>query len=278
MSATTPKTYTSRFDLGGKTAVVTGGAGILGRHFCAGLAEAGASVAVVDVNEDAATALASELAKHHGVRALGIRCDVSDPGSVQEMVARTVEELGAIHVLHNNAAAKSDDLEAFFAPFEEYSLDQWNRIMAVNVNGMFLVAQAVGRQMVAQGIGGSIVQTSSIYGLMGPDQRIYEGSFYLGRQINTPAVYSASKAAVLGLTRYLATYWAPQGIRVNSLVPGGTESGQNEEFMRRYSARVPMGRMARAHEIVGALLYLASDASSYVTGQSLVVDGGLEAW
>jgi NAD(P)-dependent dehydrogenase (short-subunit alcohol dehydrogenase family) len=278
MSATTPQSYTSRFDLGGKTAVVTGGAGILGRHFCAGLAEAGASVAVVDVNEDAATALAAELAERHGVRALGIRCDVSDPRSVREMVARTVEELGAIHVLHNNAAAKSDDLEAFFAPFEDYSLDQWNRIMSVNVNGMFLVAQAVGGQMVAQGVGGSIVQTSSIYGLMGPDQRIYEGSFYLGRQINTPAVYSASKAAVLGLTRYLATYWAPQGIRVNSLVPGGTESGQNEEFMRRYSARVPMGRMARAHEMVGALLYLASDASSYVTGQSLVVDGGLEAW
>lgn len=278
MCATIPHSYTSRFDLGGKTAVVTGGAGILGRHFCAGLAEAGASVAVVDVNEDAATALAGELAERFGVKTLGIRCDVSEPPSVKEMVARTVKELGPIHVLHNNAAAKSDDLEAFFAPFEEYSLDQWNRIMAVNVNGMFLVAQAVGGQMVAQGVGGSIVQTSSIYGLMGPDQRIYEGSFYLGRQINTPAVYSASKAAVLGLTRYLATYWAPQGIRVNSLVPGGTESGQNEEFMRRYSARVPLGRMARAHEMVGALLYLASDASSYVTGQSLVVDGGLEAW
>jgi NAD(P)-dependent dehydrogenase (short-subunit alcohol dehydrogenase family) len=113
---------------------------------------------------------------------------------------------------------------------------------------------------------------------MAPDQRIYEGSFYLGRQINTPAVYSASKAAVIGLSQYLATYWARQGIRVNTLTPGGTESGQNDEFKRRYSARIPMGRMAAPAEMVGALLYLLSDASSYVTGQNILVDGGLSAW
>jgi len=132
--------------------------------------------------------------------------------------------------------------------------------------------------MIAQGRGGSIVQTASIYGIMAPDDRIYEGSHYLGRQINTPAVYSASKAGVVGLTRYLAAYWAKHGIRVNTLTPGGVESGQNEEFKRRYSARVPMGRMARAEEMVAALVFLASEASSYVTGQNLIVDGGLQAW
>ena len=150
--------------------------------------------------------------------------------------------------------------------------------MAVNIDGMFLVAQAVGDQMVKQGKGGSIIQTASIYGIMASDKRIYEGSFYLGRQISNPAVYSTSKAAVVGLTKYLAAYWADKGIRVNTLVPGGVESGQNDTFKARYSARVPMNRMAQAHEMVGAVLYLASDASSYVTGQCMVVDGGLNAW
>ncbi len=270
--------YRGLFDLTGKTAVVTGGAGILGQHFCTGLAESGANVAVVDVQEDKARELAQALSQRYKGQVIGIGCDVSDPASVRTMVAHVISEFGGINILHNNAAAKSDDLDAFFAPFEEYSLDQWRKIMSVNIDGMFLVAQAAGRQMIAQGKGGSIIQTASIYGVIAPDQRIYEGSFYLDRQINTPAVYSASKAAVIGLTKYLATYWATKGIRVNTLTPGGTESGQNDEFKRRYSARIPMNRMAIAYEMVGALLYLASDASSYVTGQNIIVDGGLNAW
>jgi len=272
------RSYRERFDLTGKTAVVTGGAGLLGRHFCAGLAESGAAVAVVDLREQPAIELAQTLRQQYGVRAIGIGCDVSVPQSVQAMVTQAVSELGEIHILHNNAAGKSDDLDAFFAAFEDYSYEQWRKIMAVNLDGMFLVAQAVGKQMVAQAKGGSIIQTSSIYGVMAPDHRIYEGSFYLGRKINTPAVYSASKAAVIGLTKYLATYWADKGIRVNTLTPGGIESGQNDEFTRRYAARVPLNRLAVEHEMVGALLFLASDASSYMTGQNIIVDGGLNAW
>ncbi len=270
--------YKAMHDLTRKVAVVTGGAGILGRHFCAGLAESGATVAVVDIDEAKATALAAELAARFGVKPLGIGCDVSKPQDVQLMVQRVVKECGAIDILHNNAAAKSQDLKKYFAPFEDYDLAEWREIMSVNLDGVFLVAQAVGKQMVAQGKGGSIIQTASIYGVMAPDNRIYEGSHYLGGKINTPAVYAASKAGVVGLTRYLATYWASEGIRVNTLTPGGTESGQNDEFKMRYSARIPMGRMALAHEMVGALLYLASDASSYVTGQNIIVDGGLSAW
>lgn len=270
--------YRGSFDLTGKVAVVTGGAGGLGRHFCAGLAESGASVAVVDVQSDQATDVADALRSRYGGRAIGVGCDVAEPASVQAMVEHVVGAFGAINILHNNAASKSRDLDAFFAPFEEYTLYQWRQITAVNLDGMFLVAQAVGRQMIAQGRGGTIIQTASIYGVLAPDHRVYEGSSYLGRPINTPAVYSASKAAVIGLTKHLATYWADKGIRVNALTPGGVESGQNEEFQRRYSARVPMNRMACAHEMVGALLFLASDASSYVTGQNLIVDGGLNAW
>lgn len=266
------------FSLKGKNAIVTGAAGILGRRFCMGLAEFGANVALVDLDQDAVNIFARELSDGYGVKAVGIACDISSPESVRNMVAKSVTELGEVNILHNNAAGKSNDLDAFFAPFEEYSLEQWREIMSVNIDGMFLVAQAVGKQMVMQGKGGSIIQTASIYGIMAPDQRIYEGSFYMGRQINTPAVYSASKAAVVGLTKYLATYWSEKGIRVNTLTPGGVESGQNEEFKRNYSARIPLGRMAQRDEMVGALIYLASDASSYVTGHNLIVDGGLQAW
>jgi NAD(P)-dependent dehydrogenase (short-subunit alcohol dehydrogenase family) len=268
----------SRFDLSGKVAMVTGGAGILGTHFCRGLADSGAAVAVVDVRVEPARELAEALVRDYGCRAIGLGCDVTNPESVRATVADVVGQLGGVDILHNNAAGKSDNLAAFFAPFEEYSLEQWRQIMAVNIDGMFLVAQAAGKQMIAQGRGGSIIQTASIYGVMAPDARIYEGSLYQGRPINTPAVYAASKAAVVGLTLYLSAYWAPHQIRVNTLTPGGVESGQNDEFKRRYSARVPLARMARADEMVGALLYLASDASSYVTGQNILVDGGLSAW
>ena len=270
--------YKSLFELNGRTAVVTGAVGILGQRFCRGLAEFGAQVAVVDLDPERCTAFAGELERDYGTPALGVACDVSDPASVASMVDQVVKRFGAIHILHNNAASKSANLDAFFASTENYSLAEWRRIMSVNIDGMFLVAQAVGNQMQKQGTGGSIIQTSSIYGLVSSDKRIYEGSFYLGRQISNPAVYSTSKAAVVGLTRYLAANWGDAKIRVNALVPAGVESGQNETFKTRYSARVPLGRMAQADEMVGALVYLASDASSYVTGHCLVVDGGLSAW
>ena len=264
----------SKFQLGGKVALVTGGAGILGQHFCTGLLQAGAQVAVVDLDAGAARSVADKL----GERTAGFGCDVASAESVKACVDAVLARFGSIDILHNNAATKSRDVRAFFTPFEDYSLDTWREVMSVNIDGMFLMAQAVGRHMVARGKGGAIIQTASIYGLVGPDSRIYEGSDYLGGPINTPAVYAASKAAVVGLTKWLATHWAKAGIRVNCLVPGGVSSGQNGVFSDRYSERVPMGRMAEAGEMVPALLYLASDASSYVTGQVLAVDGGWTAW
>ena len=269
--------YKDLFSLDGQVAVVTGGAGILGAHCCAGLAEHGATVVVLDLTSEKAVETAQSLTEQFGTPALGVGCDVSDPQAVQAAVEQVVETYGEIHVLHNNAASKSNDLTALFAPTEDYTLDQWRAIMSVNLDGMFLVAQAVGAQMIQQGHG-SIIQTASIYGVVGPDDRIYEGSHYLGGAINTPAVYAASKGGVVALTRYLATTWARHGIRVNTLTPGGVESGQNETFTSKYAARVPMGRMGLPHEMVGALVFLASDASSYMTGQNLVVDGGLTAW
>lgn len=266
------------FALEDRAALVTGGAGILGQRLCRGLQEMGARVAVADVRGEAAEELAAELRRESGRSALGLEVDVADPDSVAAMVEEVEAELGPLRVVANNAASKSADTGAFFAPFEDYSLDTWREVTRVNLDGVFLVAQAAGRAMRAHGLGGSIVQTSSIYGIRAADPRIYEGSEYEGRAINTPAVYAATKAAVVGLTRHLAAYWAPHGIRVNAIAPGGVESGQNDTFQQRYSARVPLGRMARADEMVGAFIYLASDASSYVTGQVLAVDGGLSAW
>jgi NAD(P)-dependent dehydrogenase (short-subunit alcohol dehydrogenase family) len=267
-----------QFDLKGKVAVITGGAGILGRHFCAGLAESGACVAIIDIDGKAARKLAEELTATYGVKVSGYSCDVSNVDSVKQIASQVVMDFGRVDILHNNAASKSDDLGAFFAPFEDYEISEWRKVMSVNLDGMFLMAQAFGKIMVTQGFGGSIIQTASIYGVQGPDQRIYDGSLYMGQQINTPAVYSASKAGVIGLTKYLATYWAQYGVRVNTLTPGGVESGQNDVFRQKYSARVPLKRMSKPDEMVGALLYLASDASSYVTGQNIIVDGGLNCW
>ena len=273
----TTKESADLFSLSGKVVLVTGGAGLLGQVFCQAFADSGADVAVIDIDDQATKSLAANIATKSDRKVCGVGCDITSPESVSKMVKTVVSELGRIDVLINNAASKGSSLDEFFKPFEDYSLQTWREVMSVNIDGLFLVAQAVGKQMKLQG-GGSIIQTSSIYGVVAPDQRIYEGSEYNGRPINTPAVYSASKAAVLGLTSYLSTYWANSGIRVNSLTPGGISSGQNKIFDEKYSNRVPLRRMGQASELVGALIYLASDASSYVTGQNIIVDGGLSAW
>lgn len=276
-SPLTPGFSRAGFDLRGRVAVVTGGLGILGRWFCAALADHGAAVAVVDRDGAACAAFAADLAAAFGTTARGYGADLADPGAIAPLADRIEVEMGPVAVLHNNAATKGRSLDAFFEATETFDPAVWREIMAVNLDGAFFVAREFGGRMARRGAG-SIIQTASIYGIMGPDQRIYEGSRYMDRAINTPAVYSASKAGIVGLTGYLATLWGARGVRVNTLTPGGVSSGQNAVFDARYSARVPLGRMAQAEEITGALVFLASDASRYVTGQNIVVDGGLSAW
>lgn len=259
----------------GKTAVVIGGAGILGPVFSAALAGAGADVAMVD--KDPPYAIAVALSKEHNVSVKAYAFDLHNLGGLGALVDQIEDELGPIDVLHFNAATKTNNLTAFFAGDESYMPDVWREIMQVNLDSAFYSVMAFGGRMVDRGAG-SIIITSSIYGMMGPDQRIYEGAEYLGHEIRSPAVYSASKAGLIGLARHLAAMWGRHGVRVNVLVPGGVGSGQNEVFENKYSNRVPLGRMARAEEMAGALVYLASDASSYVTGQTLSVDGGLSCW
>lgn len=268
----------NKFSLVSKNVVITGAIGILGKTFCKALADAGANLALIDINQQQLDSFCNELESEFKIKCRGYSCDISTETQVVEVVNKIISEFNHIHVLHNNAATKSKNLDDFFKPFEDFSIAAWREIMAVNVDGMFLMAKHIGKHMVENNIKGSIIQTASIYGVVAPDQRIYEGSNYLGRQISSPAVYSASKAAVIGLSNYLSAYWGHLGIRVNTITPGGIESGQNEVFKNKYSARVPMNRMGQADELTGALIYLASDASSYVTGQNIMVDGGLSVW
>ena len=265
-----------RFCLDQKVVVVTGGTGILGNMYCQRLAEAGANVIVADLNQEKCEELAKKITASTGNTAVGKSVDLSNESSVVQWAKEIISEFGCIDILINNAATKSPN---FFAPLEKFPLEDWNQVMAVNVTGMFLASRELGAVMAEMGTG-SIINISSVYGVVGPDQRIYESSWYeeMGGAINTPLIYSATKGAVLAMTRYMATYWGPKGVRTNTLTPGGVSSGQNEVFDKKYSAKVPLGRMARADEMVGALLFLASDASSYVNGQNIVVDGGWTAW
>lgn len=260
------------FTLRDRVCVITGGAGILGRKMSAALVEHGAQVAVIDRDAARIDELIGSAADKARMR--GYTGDIRDRGAVEKIALQVAADLGEVDVLVNNAAAKSPN---FFAPFESFPLEDWDFVMGVNVTAAMICCQAFGGRMAQRGRG-SIVNTLSIYGIVAPDQRIYEGSQYEGHPINTPAIYSASKAALWGLTKYLATYWGSRGVRVNAITPGGVFSGQNDTFVQRYSARVPLGRMGKPDELSGALVYLASDASSYVTGQNLVVDGGLTTW
>ncbi|HJW89577.1 MAG TPA: SDR family oxidoreductase [Anaerolineales bacterium] len=289
------------FDLHGRVAVVTGGAGLLGTQFCDTLGAAGAQVVVADINLEAAETLAASLIARwpapSGPRALAVQMDVTSPESVRRMVSTTVDRFGRLDILVNNAAldpkvdptsagigeeapqgihpGASEPLSPSFVPFEDFPLELWDRALAVNLTGLFLCCQAAIVPMLAQGKG-VIVNLCSIYGMVGPDQRIYQRAGEPSQY--KPVYYSVTKAGVLGLTHYLATYYAGKNLRVNALTPGGVYHQQGEDFVKAYSSRTLLGRMAGKDEMNGALLFLVSDASNYMTGANLVVDGGWTAW
>ncbi len=270
-----------KFDLSGRVSVVTGGAGLLGTEFCRTLAEAGASVAVVDLNAGAAQQLASSLC-NDGYHAKGYGVDITSRDAVRDLVDTVVKDMGRLDVLVNSAALdpKFDAAaaEKGIAPgnFEDYPLEQWNSALNVNLTGLFLITQACVKPMLGQGKKGSIINICSTYGLNGPDQRIYVKD---GKRVAyKPVYYTVTKAGVMGFTKYLAAYYAGTEIRVNALTPGGVFNDHDEYFVRNYSAKTILGRMARKDEMNGALVFLASDASSYMTGNNVVVDGGWTAW
>jgi len=274
-------TIQEKFDLTGRVAVVTGGVGLLGAEFCRTLAEAGAAVVVVDLNVSASQGMADTLT-NSGFKSLAVPTDITKPDSVNALVEKVLSTFGRLDILVNSAALDPkfdpDAVNKGITPgaFEDYPLDLWNAALDVNLTGMFLMTQACVKPMLEQGKKGSIINICSTYGLNGPDQRIYvkDGE----RVAFKPVYYAVTKAGVMGFTKYLAAYYAGTEIRVNALTPGGVFNNHEEYFVKNYSAKTILGRMAKKDEMNGALLFLASDASSYMTGNNVIVDGGWTAW
>jgi NAD(P)-dependent dehydrogenase (short-subunit alcohol dehydrogenase family) len=249
------------FSLRDRVAIVTGGAGQLGRAIVDAFEERGARVAVFD--------LAAER----------FRVDVTDRSAIEAATQQVERDWGTPHVLVNAAALDSppDAPAEEVGPVESYPESSFDAVMDVNVKGTFLCSQVVGARMAERGRG-AIVNVSSIYGMLSPVQDLYEFRRKGGEEFFKPIAYSVSKSALYNLTRYLATYWAKRGVRVNTLTLAGVWNAQPQEFLDAYTSRLPLGRMADVHEVVGPVVFLASDASSYVTGANLVADGGWSAW
>lgn len=275
----TPPQHVPRdvFDLTGRVVVVTGAFGQLGQEFCAALLQRGARVAALDQAADAERAADVFGAGHDQV--LAVRMDVTDRAGLVAALDEVERRFGVPHGLVNAAALDSPPgaPASENGPFESYPEESWDRVMAVNVKGTMLACQVIGGRMASAGRG-SIINVSSIYGVVSPDQRLYQYRRTEGDAFFKPVAYSASKSALMNLTRYLATYWASKNVRVNAATFGGVFNGQDPRFLAGYEGRVPLGRMARADEYNGAIVFLLSDASSYMTGSNLVIDGGWTAW
>ena len=270
------------FDLSGRVAVITGGAGMLGMQHAAAIAEAGGHAVLADLSEETVQSAAA-LTETHGVEALGVRVDITRRAEVEALVGAVMQRFRRVDILINNAALTvrggSHRTAEYFAPFEQYPLELWEEALRVNLTGSFLCCQAVGKVMVARR-SGVILNIASDVGNISPDHRLYEGVVNpsTGAPFNTPIAYATTKAGLINFTRYLATYWADKGIRVNCLSPGGVYAGHDPRFVEGVTSRIPLGRMARVDEYKGAVLFLVSDASAYMTGANLIMDGGRTTW
>jgi len=258
-------------NLHGRRALITGAAGGLGRAMANSLAELGADIVLVDLREANCENLSSEVSERHGVTAEVITCDLEAEDERVELASRVLAS-GGLNILVNNAAfVGTSGLTGWAEPFEAQSLETWHRAMEVNLTSVFHLCQLF-TPALRSAVGASIINVSSIYGQWGPDWSLYEGT-----KMANPAAYSASKGGINQLTRWLATTVAPD-IKVNAISPGGVEREQDEKFIERYQSRTPLARMATEDDFRGAVAYLASDMSEYVTGQVLAVDGGWGAW
>lgn len=268
------------FDLSERVAIVTGGAGMLGFHHGIILAAAGAHVMLLDLPAANPAMRAKELTDACGVKCLGLAVDITDEASLKEACATILQEFGHIDILVNNAAnnPKMEDGATTWTRMENFPLEIWNADLRVGLTGAFLCSRIFGAEM-ARRKSGVIVNVASDLAVIAPDQRLYRADgLPEDEQPVKPVTYSVIKTALLGLTRYLATYWSSENIRVNAISPGGVENGQPEIFLNRIKQLIPMARMADRDEYEGAILFLCSDASSYMTGANLVIDGGRTCW
>ncbi len=268
----------SLFDLTGRVALVTGGAGLLGYHHGAILAAAGAHVVLLDLAVANPQMRAEQLTQEHGPECLGLAVDITDEASLESARDQIIATFGRIDILINNAAnnPKVEDQKPGqpWSRLENFPLATWNDDIAVGLTGAFLCSRIFGQEMVKRN-SGVILNVASDLAVIAPDQRLYrQQGLPEDQQPVKPVTYSVVKTALLGLTRYLSTYWVNNGIRVNAISPGGVFNGQPDEFTAKLHSLIPMARMAHKDEYQGAVLFLCSDASSYMTGQNLIVDGG----
>jgi NAD(P)-dependent dehydrogenase (short-subunit alcohol dehydrogenase family) len=277
----TPQSSTriqSLFDLSGRVAIVTGGSGLLGGHHGSILAAAGASVVLLDLDQTKPWARAEQLQHTYGRECIGLAADITSEESLQQVRGEILQRLGRIDILINNAAnnprVEADSTGKQWSRLETFPLDAWNADIAVGLTGAFLCSRIFGQEMAKQSRG-VIVNVSSDLGVIAPDQRLYrKEGVPEDQQPVKPVTYSVVKTGLIGLTRYLSTYWADKHVRVNAISPGGVFTGQPEAFTRKLHELIPMKRMAKEDEYEGAILFLCSDASSYMTGHNLIVDGG----
>lgn len=269
------------FDLSGRVAIITGGTGLLGQQHAEAIARAGGIPVLADIRVEDVDVTTEAARERFGERALAVQTDVTSPESVQVLLQHVMTRFGRVDILINNAAnnpkmEKQGNVE--FSRFETFPLRQWEADLAVGLTGAVICSQVIGAQMAARKRG-VILNVASDLALIAPYQRLYrQPGLPEERQPVKPVTYSVVKTALIGLTRYLATYWADAGVRVNAISPGGVYNNQPDEFVQRLSDLIPLGRMARVNEYQGAIIFLCSDASSYMTGANLVLDGGRSAW
>lgn len=282
MSSSSPTVQPlDRFNLSGRVAVITGGAGLLGEQHARAVASAGGVPVLVDVSGVRAQQKAEMLSAEYNVPAWGVQVDITNAEEVEAFGRQLMARFGKIDILINNAANNpkmEETSEVNFSRLENFPIEQWQADINVGLTGAFLCSRVLGAEM-ARGSGGSIINVASDLALIAPDQRLYRiPGVPEHLQPVKPVTYSVVKAGLLGLTRYLATYWPERSVRANAICPGGVFNGQPEEFVTKLSQLIPARRMARLDEYQGAILFLCSDASSYMTGATLVVDGGRTCW
>ena len=269
------------FDLTGRVAVITGGTGLLGRQHAEAIARAGGIPVLADIRIDGVDTRSREWKERFGEQACSLQTDITDPESVKNLLAAVLDRFGRIDILINNAANNpkmENKADVEFSRLEFFPLDQWEADLNVGLKGAFLCSQVIGSEM-ARRRQGVIVNVASDLAVIAPDQRLYrKPGLADDKQPVKPVTYSVVKTGLIGLTRYLATYWADSGIRVNSISPGGVYNNQPDDFVERLARLIPLGRMANANEYQAAILFLCSDASSYMTGSNLVIDGGRSCW